>query len=75
VTDDEWEKQRQRVILAAFQTGRPVFADSDGEMRYADGGHEPLDAGIGIPKTPLPDATVKLSWWKRFTRRFGRSAS
>jgi hypothetical protein len=72
VTDDDaWEQQRKRAILAAFQTGRPVFADTDGEMRYADGDHEPLAADVGMPKTPLPNATVKLSWWARLRRRLG----
>jgi hypothetical protein len=30
VTDDEWEEQRNRAIMTAFQTGRAVFADSAG---------------------------------------------
>jgi hypothetical protein len=34
MTDDEWDLKRNRAILAAFQIGRPVFADSDGELRY-----------------------------------------
>jgi hypothetical protein len=42
MTDNEWEQQRQRAILAAFQTGRPVFADTDGELRYTDGDREQL---------------------------------
>jgi hypothetical protein len=75
VTDDEWEEQRKRAVLAAFQTGRPVFADTDGAMRYADGDHEVLADDVGVAKTPLPVAAVKLTWWERLKRRFGRSGS
>lgn len=71
----EWEKIRSRTILTAFQTGRPVFANTEGELRYADGDCEPVGDEVGVPKAPLPDATVKISWWARLKRRFGRSAS
>ena len=69
--DDEWEARRQRAILAAFQTGRPVFADSDGEMHYADGAKEPLADEVGVPQTPLPGAQAKVTWRARLRRWFG----
>jgi hypothetical protein len=47
VTDEEWEKQRARAVAAAFQTGRPVFADTDGALRYADGAREEVPPGVG----------------------------
>lgn len=68
---DDWESRRDRAILAAFQTGRPVFADSDGEMCYVDGDGERLADDVGVPQTPLPDAVVKVSWWSRVRRWFG----
>lgn len=71
MTDDEWERQRKRVILAAMQTGRPVFAGSDGELRYADGDHEALADDVGVPKAPIPKVTVRLTWWARVRRWFG----
>lgn len=60
MTDDDWEQQRQRAIMAAFQTGRPVFADIDGEMRYVDGDREKLPDDVGIFKEPLPKATSRI---------------
>jgi len=60
VTDDAWDKQRSRAIMAAFQTGRPVFADTDGEMRYVDGDREKLSEDVGVPKAPLPQATSRI---------------
>lgn len=69
MNDDEWEQRRQRVILAAFQTGRPVFGDSDGVMRYADGAQEPIGDDVGVPRGDLPRATApRLSWWARLRR-------
>lgn len=68
MTNDEWEARRKRAILAAFQTGRPVFADSDGEMRFADGDREPLASGAGMPKTPPPAASAQGTWWSRVKR-------
>ena len=47
MTDDAWEKQRVRAILTAFQTGRPVFADNAGELRYVDGSGEQVPEEIG----------------------------
>jgi hypothetical protein len=78
MTDEEWEKRRMRAAMTAFQTGRPVLADSEGELRYADGNCEPLGDEIGVPKTPLPDATMKtvakLTWRERLRRWFGGGA-
>lgn len=71
MTNDEWKKRRERAILAAFQTGRPVFADSDGEMHYADGDHERLAADVGVAKTAVPQLTVSSTWWSRVKRWFG----
>ena len=61
MNDDEWDKRRDRAILAAFQTGRPVFADTDGEMRYADGAGEPLADEVGVPAAPVPMATAQIA--------------
>jgi hypothetical protein len=60
VTDDEWDKQRSRAVMAAFQTGRPVFADTDGEVRYVDGDREKLPEDVGVPKAPVSRAAVEL---------------
>jgi hypothetical protein len=65
VTDEEWEKQRARAILAAFQTGRPVFADSEGELRYVDGSGERLQDEVGVPRSQMPIARTRVSWWAR----------
>jgi hypothetical protein len=65
MTDDEWEAQRQRAMLAAFQTGRPVFADSDGVLRFADGAQETIGDEVG---TPPAVTTRQLSWWGRMRR-------
>ena len=69
MTDDDWEQQRQRAILAAFQTGRPVFADTTGEMRHVDGACEPLAGDVGTSKALAPDVDT---WWMKIKRRFGR---
>ena len=58
MTDDEWEQQCSLAILAAFQTGRPVFADTDGELRYDDGTREQICADVGVAMQPIPRATV-----------------
>lgn len=60
MTDDEWDKQRSRAIMAAFHTGRPVFADTDGELRFVDGGGEKLSDEVGVPKSPVPSACVQM---------------
>lgn len=60
MSDDEWQAQRDRAILAAFQTGRPVFADSEGAMRYADGDREPLPDDVGVTPKPIPRAAAQL---------------
>ena len=73
MTDEEWELKRNRAILAAFQTGRPVFADSDGEMRYVDGDGEQLTDDVGVPMEKLPRAAAALrraaraSYWAAVT--------
>lgn len=61
MTDEEWDKQRHRAILAAFQTGRPVFADTEGVLRYADGSKEPLAADVGIvhPASPATECAMR----------------
>lgn len=74
MTDDEWQAQRGRAILAALQTGRAVLADSDGELRYADGSREALDADVGAPRDPLPEATARVTWWTH-ARRWLRGRS
>lgn len=62
MTDDEWEALRRRAILEAFETGRPVFADSDGVLRHADGARETIGDEVGAARRPL-------SWWERLRRR------
>ena len=77
MTDDDWEKRRDRSILAAFQTGRPVFSDTDGVLRYADGDCEPLPDGVGVPNGEVfeefaavaDEVPIKPSWWSRLWRR------
>lgn len=74
MTDDDWEKRRNRSILAAFQTGRPVFGDTDGVLRYADGDGEPLPDDVGVPKgaafeAAIQEAPIQPSWWERLWRR------
>ncbi len=69
VRDDDWEQKRQRAILAAFQTGRPVFADTDGEMRYADGDGETLAADVGLARQPVPRSTALASRAQRASHR------
>lgn len=58
MTDDEWEKQRSRAVMAAFQTGRPVFADSDGVLRFTDGAQEQVSEDVGVSKSPVPRVTI-----------------
>ena len=58
MTNEEWERLRTRAIMGAFQTGRPVFADSEGELRYADGDREPVPVEVGVAKEPVPRATA-----------------
>lgn len=71
MTDDEWELKRNRAILAAFQSGRPVFADSDGELRYVDGEADPIPDEIGVTQEALPKANAKRGWWAPLRRWFG----
>lgn len=73
MNDEEWERQRQRSIMAAFQTGRPTFADSDGVLKFADGSEEPVGDDIGWSGAGVPPATVKAtSWWTRLKQKFSR---
>jgi len=58
VTDDEYDQHRNRAILAAFQTGRPVLADTDGVLRYTDGAKETVPADVGVGKPPVPRTTA-----------------
>lgn len=71
MNDDAWKQRKERTILAAFQTGRSVFADSDGELRFADGDQEAVPDDIGLPKGALPQATVTRSWWAHAKRWLG----
>ena len=64
-----WDRQRERAILAEIQTGRPVLADSDGAMHYADGGREPVADDVG-GREPVATEIVKRSWWARLRRRW-----
>lgn len=63
MTDDEWAKRRDRAISAAFQTGRPVFADTAGELRYGDGDCEVVsNVGTDVGSMePIPQASPSLS--------------
>lgn len=80
MTDEEWEQLRDRAISAAFQTGRAVFADSNGQLHYADGDRESIAADVGVveeslvkeppAKESLPRATVRMSWRSRVKRWF-----
>jgi len=65
VTDDEWEQRRDRAIMAAFQTGRPVFADTDGVLRYTDGDREPLADDAGFVKSPVATIAARAERWSR----------
>lgn len=58
MTDAEWEQHRSRAILAAFQSGRPVFADTDGVLHYTDGAKEPVSDDVGVTRQPVPRAKV-----------------
>lgn len=72
MNDDEWEKQRQRSIMAAFQTGRPVFGDSEGVLKFADN-DEPVGDDVGWTGEGVPPAkTVKPSWWTQLKARLRR---
>lgn len=68
MTDDEWEKQRVRAVMTTFQTGRPVFADTDGDLRYTDGDRERIPADVGVAKQPVPRATALATRAHRASR-------
>lgn len=73
MTNDEWEKLRIRSIMAAFQTGRPVLADSDGQLRYTDSQREQVAADVGVEKQAIPRAMTQTpSWWSRAKCWIGR---
>lgn len=78
MNDDEWKKKRERAMAVTFQTGRPVFADTDGEMRYADGDREPLDAygksGTLAPESRLPYTRAMHATRAAFVSSIGASA-
>lgn len=76
MNDDEWEKQRSRSIMAAFQTGRPVFGDSEGVLKFADGDQEPVGDDVGWTGKGVPPATVqpkKVSFWTKLKLVLRRS--
>ena len=68
MNDDDWEEQRNRAILAAFQTGRTVFADTDGKLHFADGNQEAVPADVGLVSQPLPSAQALSSRAERASR-------
>ena len=71
MTDEEWDRRRDRAISAVFQTGRSVFADTEGELRYVDGDREPLADDVGVPRIEQVEVAVKLTWWARLRRLVG----
>lgn len=74
MTDDDWEEQRNRAILAAFQTGRTVFADTEGELRFADGNQEAVPQDVGLARQPIPQAQQLAKRAERASRfAFGMS--
>ena len=68
MTNEEWAKQRMRAIMAAFQTGRPVVADTDGELRHADGVRESLPADVAVARQPVPRAMALATRVHRASR-------
>ena len=58
MTDEEWEKQRERTIATSIQTGRPVVANADDELRFADGDRERVPDNVGVVMQPLPTAVL-----------------
>lgn len=74
MTDDEWERARTRAIATAIQTGRPVFADSDGNLQFCDGDDTP------VPADTIQDAVTAVvvepikpqgsGWWERVKNVF-----
>jgi hypothetical protein len=83
VSDAEWELKKNRAVLTAFQTGRPVFADSEGELRFVDGDGEPVSVPdeAGVPVEKLPRAKVALrkaaraSYWAAVTAGFAAACN
>lgn len=65
MTDDDWDRHRDRAIMAALQTGRAVLADTDGELRYADGNREPLADDSSVVKSPAVASAARAERWSR----------
>jgi hypothetical protein len=63
VTDDGWKQMRKRTIEATFQSGRSVFANSEGAFHRADGGCEQLSDSTA--ELPIPELTPPPPWWAR----------
>jgi hypothetical protein len=59
--NEEREKQRSRAITVAFKTGRPVFADTDGMLRYTDGAKESVDTEGVDPSVPRATDAVRTA--------------
>jgi hypothetical protein len=80
VSDAEWELKKNRAVLTAFQTGRPVFADSEGELRFVDGDGEPVPDDLGEPVV-VPRAQAALrkaaraSHWAAVTAGFAAACN
>jgi len=68
--DDEWEQQRNRSIMAAIRTGRPVFGDTNGVLRFADGDQEDVPDEAQVTRAPMPKAEVRETLWARIKRWF-----
>lgn len=70
MTEDEL---RNRAIMAAFQSGRPVFGDTTGVLKYADGDKE--DVVIDEPTMTISiagePAGSDVSWWARLKEWLG----
>ena len=58
-----WEQMRDRAIKAAIRTGRPVLADSDGVLCYADGERERISHDSA--ELPIPELSQQSTRWAR----------
>lgn len=73
MSDPDWEARRSRAVMAAMQTGRPVFVGADGIMRFGDGAQEPVGDELGYIGKWVPiAATVRPSWWTRLKKMWQR---
>lgn len=66
----EGNKQHERTILAAFQTGQSVFVDYDRQSCYMDGSYELVAGDRGLRKEDFsPEAIIghksSLPWRTR----------